>query len=57
MSEMTSREVYPNAPVVLVALELRHPIADALSRAAQTKAKRLLARELPLLRASTMIKL
>jgi len=35
---MTSREVYPNAPVVLVALELRHPAAEPLSRAAGTKA-------------------
>jgi len=47
---MTSREVYPNAPVVLVALELRHPAAEPLSRAAETKAKQLLSRVTPLAR-------
>ncbi len=28
---MTSQDIYPNAPVVLVALEIRHPVADPLT--------------------------
>jgi uncharacterized protein (TIGR04255 family) len=51
---MVDREVYPNAPVVLVALELRHPTAEPLSRAAQVKMKQLLGRRLPLPRQATM---
>ncbi len=51
---MNDREVYPNAPVVLVALELRHPSAEPLSRAAQVKIKQLLAKRLPLPRKATM---
>ncbi len=50
---MADREVYPNAPVVLVALELRHPAAEPLSRAAQVKIKQLLGKRLPLPRRAT----
>jgi uncharacterized protein (TIGR04255 family) len=53
MTLMSDREVYPNAPVVLVALELRHPTADPLSRAAQMKVKQLLGKRLPLPRTAT----
>ena len=33
MTSVDEREVYPNAPVVLVALEVRHPAAGPLSNA------------------------
>jgi uncharacterized protein (TIGR04255 family) len=54
MTAMSDREVYPYAPVVLVALELRHPTAEPLSRAAQVKIKQLLGKGLPLPRQATM---
>ena len=44
------REVYPNAPVVFVALEIRHPSADPLSAGERTAIKRSLAKHLPVLR-------
>jgi uncharacterized protein (TIGR04255 family) len=52
---MSDREVYPNAPVVLVALEVRHPAAGPLSHADQVKIKQLLGSQLPLLRTATMM--
>lgn len=54
MITMRDREVYPNAPLVLVALEVRHPIVGPLSAAAQAKIKRNLSTELPLRRTATM---
>src|SRR6266568_6527555 len=47
---MEEREVYPNAPVVLVALELRHPTADPLSPAQRLMIKRRLAVRVPIMR-------
>ena len=47
-------EVYPNAPVVLVALEARHPPAGPLSRSAQQNIKRDLAAYVPLLMTTTI---
>jgi uncharacterized protein (TIGR04255 family) len=52
---MSDYEVYPNPLVVLVALEVRHPATSSIARAAQTKIKQLLAREVPLLRTATMV--
>lgn len=49
---MPEGEVYPNAPVVLVALEVRHPTADPLTRAQQLKIKRKLADHIPIMRIS-----
>jgi len=54
-SAMSGREVYPNAPVVLVAVEVRHPTAGSLSHAEQVKIKQLLGSQLPLLRTATMV--
>lgn len=44
------REVYPNAPLVLVAAEIRHPATDPLKPAQQTALKLALAAQLPLSR-------
>jgi uncharacterized protein (TIGR04255 family) len=45
---MNEPEVYPNAPVVLVALEVRHPIADQLTPAETRAIKKHLAKQFPL---------
>ncbi len=45
---VAEREVYPNAPVVLVAMEARHPDAALLSPGEQSEMKRLLASSFPL---------
>lgn len=51
MVAVESREVYPNAPVVLVTLEVRHPTADKLTHAGiQNKIKRRLGENFPILR-------
>jgi len=47
---MQEREVYPNAPVILVALEVRHPPADPLTTAERNLIKRRLTRDLPIMR-------
>lgn len=47
---MGAGEVYSNAPVVLVALEVRHPTAGPLSQAQQRKIKQRLNDVLPILR-------
>lgn len=44
------REVYPNAPVVLVALEVRHPPVDPLTPAERNTIKRRLGSDLPIMR-------
>ncbi|MEO6626998.1 MAG: TIGR04255 family protein [Aquihabitans sp.] len=51
---MEEREVYPNAPVVLVALELRHPAAEVLSNAQRLKIKRRLAAHVPIMRSAEL---
>jgi len=47
---MEEREVYPNAPLVLVALEVRHPTADPLTHAQRLRIKRRLAAHVPIMR-------
>lgn len=47
---MKEGEVYPNAPVVLVALEVRHPTADPLTHAQRLTIKRRLAAHVPIMR-------
>ena len=47
---MDQGEIYPNAPVVLTALEVRHPSAGSLSPAQQRDLKQFLRKELPILR-------
>lgn len=51
---VTDREVYPNAPLVLVAAEVRHPAAGPLTGAEQAALKRLLADDLPLSNPATV---
>src|SRR5262245_5657372 len=50
-------EVYPNAPVVLVAFEVRHPPADPLTPAQKSKIKSLLADVLPIARTGQLAKI
>jgi len=50
LGAMSKGASYPNAPVALVAFELRHPSAGRLSSASQTKLKRQLREHLPLLK-------
>ncbi|MGH3220760.1 MAG: TIGR04255 family protein [Streptosporangiaceae bacterium] len=45
---MEEREIYPNPPIVLVAVEARHPDAPLLSPGEQSEMKRLLASAFPL---------
>lgn len=51
---MEDREVYPNASVVLVALEVRHSTAGALAHAQRLKIKQRLAELLPILKSSRL---
>jgi uncharacterized protein (TIGR04255 family) len=46
------REVYPNPPVVLVAVEVRHPAAAPLSPADRRKIKSLLGAHVPIMRSA-----
>src|SRR5665647_266980 len=50
LSSVSEREVYPNAPLVLVAAEIRHPATDPLRPAQQTALKHALAALFPLSR-------
>ncbi len=54
MTDVDDREVYPNAPVVLVALEVRHPATESLSQADRRTIKRQLAADLPVMRSGTL---
>ena len=47
---MDEHEVYPNAPVVLVAFELRHPATESLSPSETRATKEMLARYTPIAR-------
>jgi len=47
---MEKREVYPNAPVVLVALEVRHTTADLLTSAQRNAIKRRLSSHAPIMK-------
>jgi len=51
-----AREVYPNAPLVLVATEVRHPAAEPLNGQQQAALKRALAKEFPLSNPATITK-
>lgn len=51
---MEDREVYPNAPVVLVALEVRHPTTGPLAHAQRLKLKQRLGKQLPILKSSRL---
>jgi uncharacterized protein (TIGR04255 family) len=57
MKPMEEREVYPNAPLVLVALEVRHPVADSLTHAQRLKIKQQLAAEAPIMRTGQLTQL
>lgn len=48
LTVVPDRELYPNAPIVLVAAEVRHPAADVLSAAQHAVLKRALSEHLPL---------
>jgi uncharacterized protein (TIGR04255 family) len=54
---MSDYEVYPNAPVVLVAMEVRHPVAETLSPPERRELKRALARRVPIVRSGQSIEL
>src|SRR5580698_5461459 len=45
---VSDREIYPNAPAVLVAVEARHPDAPELDQGQQSELKRILATTFPL---------
>lgn len=45
---MREREVYPNAPIVLVAVEIRHALCDALEPPDLARAAKVLTTELPI---------
>lgn len=47
-------DVYPSAPVVLVTLELRHPLSDRLANSEQRSLKRFLTDHAPILRSGQM---
>lgn len=51
---MSGREIYPNASVVLVAFEARHPGVDTMSGPELAEAKRILSRRLPVMRQATI---
>lgn len=51
------REIYPNAPIVLAALEVRHPAVEPLSQPDQNRMKRLLVDYVPILREATVMNL
>ena len=48
VSSMNAHEVYERAPVVLVALEVRHPMADPLTPAESRVIKKRLSKRFPL---------
>jgi uncharacterized protein (TIGR04255 family) len=52
---MSDYEVYPNAPVVLVAMEVRHPVAEPLSPPERRELKRALAGRVPIERSGQNI--
>jgi len=54
MTGVTGREIYPSAPVVLVALEVRHPMVEPMSAAAIARAKKILRGATPLQEAQTI---
>lgn len=52
---MSEPDVYPNAPVVLVAVEVRHPTADALTPAENRAMKSRLSEHLPIERSGQQV--
>jgi uncharacterized protein (TIGR04255 family) len=55
LAGMEPREVYANPPVVLVALEIRHPAAGPIPPGGIAKVKKMLSSETPLLRDTTVV--
>lgn len=49
------KEIYPKAPIVLAALEVRHPAVEPLSQPDQNRMKRLLGNYVPILREATVV--
>ncbi len=45
---MNDGEVYPNVPVALVTMEIRHPATDSLTESSSRELKRLLVDHLPI---------
>lgn len=54
MPNELDREVYPNAPLVLVAAEVRHPASESLNTARQTALKRAVTKHFPLANPATV---
>lgn len=52
---MKEPEIYPNPPLVLVAFEIRHPVAEEMSANVLAEVRRVLAAEVPLRRDATLI--
>lgn len=50
LRSMIAREIYPNAPVVLVAIEIRCVASEPLTPRARADIKKLVAKDLPILR-------
>jgi uncharacterized protein (TIGR04255 family) len=48
LRRMSVDAAYPNAPVALVTMEIRHPAADSLNESSNGELKRLLAEQLPI---------
>jgi uncharacterized protein (TIGR04255 family) len=48
LAGMNDEEVYPNAPVALVTMEIRHPTTDSLTESSSRELKRLLVDHLPI---------
>ena len=55
MVKQLDREVYPNAPVVFVALEVRHPDSGSLTPEETNRLKRSLSDKLPILRTAQQV--
>jgi uncharacterized protein (TIGR04255 family) len=51
------REIYPNAPVVLVAFEVRHPDAGSLTKVQQRLIKQKLSKDLPIQRTGQLTRI
>jgi uncharacterized protein (TIGR04255 family) len=48
LPEMNADEVRPTAPIALVTMEIRHPVADSITESSRAEVKRLLADQLPI---------
>jgi uncharacterized protein (TIGR04255 family) len=57
MPLMDEVEVYPSAPIVLAAMELRHPTTEALTAADRRAIKSLVAARVPILKSAQMVQI